>query len=187
VGSRSQRQQPEIIPLRYVHTKVAPAGGQGRSHRLHDLVAGQQIRGFRHIVHGRSSIFSRVSRRWTSSASCKPEQHPPIFPAMGRMERIGARRLAPTRARHQHPRDLRAGLEVTIESSQRSPDRLHPVAERWVYLIFFDPPLPPGCADCMSSPFNCDVDEWSRCDGNQIELDAPNSPTEVVASLVNCR
>jgi Tol biopolymer transport system component len=36
---------------------------------LHDLVAGQQICEFRHIVHGRSSIFSRVSVRWTSSAS----------------------------------------------------------------------------------------------------------------------
>ena len=30
---------------------------------------------------------------------------------------------------------------------------LHPIAERWVYLISFDPPLPPGCADCLSSPF----------------------------------
>ena len=41
---------------------------------------------------GRSRIFSRVSRRWTGSASCKPEQHPQVFPAMGGMERIGARR-----------------------------------------------------------------------------------------------
>ena len=30
---------------------------------------------------------------------------------------------------------------------------LYPVAERWVYLISFDPPLPPGCRDCMSTPF----------------------------------
>ena len=30
---------------------------------------------------------------------------------------------------------------------------LYPVAERWVYLISFDPPLPPGCLDCMSTPF----------------------------------
>jgi len=30
---------------------------------------------------------------------------------------------------------------------------LSPVAERWVYLISFNPPPPPGCADCMSEPF----------------------------------
>ena len=30
---------------------------------------------------------------------------------------------------------------------------LSPVAERWVYLISFDPPLPSGCRDCMSMPF----------------------------------
>jgi hypothetical protein len=30
---------------------------------------------------------------------------------------------------------------------------LYPVAERWVYLISFDPPLPSGCNDCMSTPF----------------------------------
>jgi hypothetical protein len=34
---------------------------------------------------------------------------------------------------------------------------------------------------------DCGVDEWSRSDGNQIELDAPNSSTEVVAFLVNGR
>jgi hypothetical protein len=31
---------------------------------------------------------------------------------------------------------------------------LHPIAERWVYLISFEPPLPPGCQDCMSTPFS---------------------------------
>jgi hypothetical protein len=30
---------------------------------------------------------------------------------------------------------------------------LYPVAERWVYLISFEPPLLPGCNDCMSAPF----------------------------------
>jgi hypothetical protein len=30
---------------------------------------------------------------------------------------------------------------------------LRRVAERWVYLISFDPPLPPGCSDCLSTPF----------------------------------
>jgi hypothetical protein len=30
---------------------------------------------------------------------------------------------------------------------------LYPVAERWVYLISFDPPLPHGCNDCMSTSF----------------------------------
>lgn len=40
---------------------------------------------------------------------------------MGGMERIGARRLALTRPRHQHPGDLRAGLEATVESSEPSP------------------------------------------------------------------
>jgi hypothetical protein len=30
---------------------------------------------------------------------------------------------------------------------------LHRVAERWVYLISFDPPLPPDCKDCLSTTF----------------------------------
>jgi len=30
---------------------------------------------------------------------------------------------------------------------------LAPVANRWVYLISFEPPPPPGCYDCMSTPF----------------------------------
>jgi hypothetical protein len=30
---------------------------------------------------------------------------------------------------------------------------LYPVAERWVYLISFDPPRPAGCQDCLSTPF----------------------------------
>lgn len=30
---------------------------------------------------------------------------------------------------------------------------LYPVAERWVYLISFDPPPTPRCYDCISAPF----------------------------------
>ena len=40
-----------------------------------------------------------------------------FFSAMGGMEWTGARRLAPTRPRHQHPGNLCTGLEVAIKVS----------------------------------------------------------------------
>ena len=55
-----------------------------------------------------------------------PKDNAKVFPSMGGMERIGARRLALTRPRHQHSGDLRAGLEVAVESSQRSQTSLSP-------------------------------------------------------------
>ena len=40
----------------------------------------------------------------------------------------------------------------------------------------------PSVLWCLQDTATGGVDKWSRCDGNQIELDAPSSPTEVVTS-----
>ena len=42
--------------------------------------------------------------------------------------------------------------------------KLVPLTERWVYVVSFEPPLPPGCQDCLTTPFSVVV----TMDGNAI-------------------
>ena len=60
----------------------------------------------------------------------------------------------------------------------------YPVAERWVYLISFEPPPPPGCYDCISTPFKIVVlMDGVAVRGNQIALESPLHLGENLPSL----
>ena len=64
---------------------------------------------------------------------------------------------------------------------------LHPIGDRWVYLISFAEPPPPDCRDCMTFPFRVVVTMEGVAVPASVSPWTPNVPAQVSSDLPKAR